>query len=122
MKNILTISEDYSLNNYFVSCSNLTNFHIITTFNYEEGIKLISEQYPDIVIIDLDICQEKSYLTLKKIRELTFNDQTLILLLYNKINQESCLRILELGISLFFQKKTKPEQLIRIVYNYLGYN
>lgn len=115
MKNILIINEDYTVNNYLFNCSNLTNFHVITTFNYEEGIKLISEQYPDIIITDLDISQQKKYLILKRIRELTFNEKTPIILLYNKINREICLKILEIGISLFFNKMIKSDTLINII-------
>ena len=115
MKNILIISEDCTLNNHLVNCSNLTNFHIITTFNYQEGIKLISEQYPDIIITDLDINQEKNYRNLKTIRELIFSQKILIILLYNQIYGESCLKIWELGISLFFNKMIKPNTLINII-------
>ncbi|WP_324281786.1 response regulator [Cyanobacterium aponinum UTEX 3222] len=115
MKNVLIITKDYHLINSLFQFSRLTNFHFITASNYSEGIKLIHEQYPDFIITDLDICQENNYLKLWLIRQLTYENKIPILLLYQRLDQDLCLKIWELGINLFIQKLAQPEQLIRML-------
>lgn len=115
MKNILIITEDFGLINRLFKFSQLTNFHLITASSYREGIKLINEQYADLIITDLDICQENNYTNLKIIRQLTFHRKTPILLLYYQLDRDLCFKIWELGISLFFQKMKNPEKLMRMV-------
>jgi DNA-binding response OmpR family regulator len=115
MKNILLIIDDFNLANNISKGSKLSNFHLIIASGYDEGIKLINDQYPDLIITDLDIKQGKNYYNLRTIRELTFYHHIPIILLYNHINQELCLRIWELGVSLFFNKMMNSDQLIKII-------
>lgn len=115
MRNVLIITKDYHLINSLFHFSQLTNFHFITAFNYSEGINLINEQYPDFIITDLDICQENNYLKLWLIRQLTYENKIPILLLYQRLDRDLCLKIWELGINLCIQKLAQPEQLIPLL-------
>ncbi|MBE9168892.1 response regulator [Pleurocapsales cyanobacterium LEGE 06147] len=115
MKNVLIIIEDVQLRYQLQNALRIQMFHIISTNNTWESIQLVQEQYPDLIATDLDVFQNSSYQVLKQLRELTFLNQTPILLLNNQTNKDFCLKIWQLGITLFLPKPVNLDLLIQII-------
>lgn len=115
MKNVLIIIEDIQLCYQLQNALRMKMFHTISTNNTWESIGLVQEQYPDLIVTDLDVFQNSSYQVLKQLRELTFLNQTPILLLNNQNNKDFCLKIWQLGITLFLPKPVNLDLLIKII-------
>jgi DNA-binding NarL/FixJ family response regulator len=115
MKNVLLIVDDVVLSNEIMNALRIDKFHPIAANNYREGIRLVESQYPDVIVTDLDVFQDQSYDLLKQIRELTTVNQIPIIILHEQINKEFCLKVFQLGLSLFLEKTAKTDVLIRMI-------
>jgi len=115
MKNILLIINDLSLCCKINKALRMKQFHLISTNNNWEGIRLVEEQYPEIIITDLNILQTDKYCLLRKLREITFFSDTPILLLNNQINKQFCLKAWRLGIDWYFPNTAELDLIIQSI-------
>lgn len=115
MRNILLIVDDVVLCNKIITFLRIENFHPIAANSYQEGIRLVESQYPDVIVTDLDVFQDESYNLLKKIRELTSLNNIPIIILHEPINKEFCLKVFQLGLSLFVEKTAQINVLTKMI-------
>lgn len=104
MKNILILVEDIPLRSKILEILRDKIFHTIYAKKTSEWLGLVKEQYPDLIITDLDPRDSESYEILENLRQLTFFKDTPIILLTKQIDREFCLQVWQLGISLYFLK------------------
>jgi len=69
MKNILIIDDDDIFRYSVCQFLRRNNFHVITAENALMGLDLAKEQYPDLIICNLDMPSLKRDDILKKLRE-----------------------------------------------------
>ncbi len=119
MKNVLLIIEDVNLRFQIRNTLSMKMFHPIAANNYVEAIQLAQEQYPEFIITDLNVFQKDKYEILKQLRELTFLNQTPILLLNNQIDRNFCLKVWQLGITLFLPKTLNLDLIVKLIYEEL---
>lgn len=84
MKNILVIEDNDHLR--FLLCKFLREnyFHVIEAENARFGVILAQEQYPDLIIYDLDIPAEYDYPLLEELQEDSNTREIPLILLISK--------------------------------------
>ncbi|MBR8827763.1 MAG: response regulator [Gomphosphaeria aponina SAG 52.96 = DSM 107014] len=116
MKNILILVDDVPLRSKILEVLNLEIFHTISAKKTSEWLGLVKEQYPDLIITDLDARDSESYELLKQFRQLTFFKDTPIILLTKQIEEEFCFQVWQLGISLYFLKTVDLYFLSQVIF------
>lgn len=99
MINILIIIKDDNLREKLRKSFYSLPFHLIESNNREEDIQLISEQYPELIITDLDGLTNDEYERLLQIRKITIDSPIKILNIGKQSSLDKCLKLWELGIT-----------------------
>ncbi|GAB4232455.1 MAG: hypothetical protein Kow0049_15430 [Stanieria sp.] len=115
MKNVLLVIKNAKLRFQIRNTLSMNMFHPIAANNYVEAIQLAQEQYPEFIITDLDVFQNDDYEILKQLRELTLLNQIPILLLNNQIDHNFCLKVWQLGITLFLPQPLNPDLIVKLI-------
>lgn len=115
MKNVLVIVNNVLLSREITNSLRMSNFHPIASNNYQEAMRLVESQYPDIIITDLDIWQEESYAILKQIHQFTLVSHLPIIILNDKLNNEFLLDLDKLNSVLFMERRLDTNTLVNMI-------
>ena len=104
MKNILVIEDDDHFR--FLVCKFLrkNNFHVIEAENPVVGMQLSQEQYPDLIICDLDLPDQNDYHILKKLQEDSRTGKIPLIFLIGKADEYHRVQARELGANIWLKK------------------
>lgn len=98
---------------------NLEGFEAVVAQDGEEGLKLINEQNPSAVLLDMILPKYSGSQLLEKLKEL--QKDVVIIALTNLANQEDAQRALSMGAKEYLVKAMHtPEEVVTIVKKHLA--
>ncbi|MDL2276990.1 response regulator [Parabacteroides sp. OttesenSCG-928-G07] len=114
---ILVAAKD--VNNYLLIQNHLKNFNLMHAGDSDEAIAMFMAYNPDIVLIDLDSPDSEiaDHSAIEEIRKTNPTIPVIALTPYSFAEDEE--RLKQLGYSDYIQKPIKPEQLKKVLGNYL---
>lgn len=116
MARIILIDDDQVLLKLYSTRLAADKHQVFTASNGEEGLQLVSQQIPDIILLDLLMPKLNGF---KFIEELKKNPQTKnipIIVFSSVANQEQVQRLNQLGVSTFLNKiDVTPTQLVNVI-------
>lgn len=115
MRNILLIDDNAHFR--FSVCKVLreNNFHVIEAENSYTSWHLAQEQYPDLILCDLDTPQINGYEVLKKLREDSITAKIPVIFLTSSTDDYYRLKALELGANLWIRKPVDIRDLLQTI-------
>lgn len=112
MKNILVIEEDDHFR--FLVCQFLreNNFHVIESENVLSGMQLSQEQYPDLIICDLDLTTENGDRILEQLHQDPTTGKIPFIFLLSKTDESHRQKARKLGANLWLKKPVSFSNLL----------
>jgi len=112
MKNILVIEDNDNLR--FLVCEFLReqNFHVIAAENTLIGMQLSQEQYPDLIIYDLDLPAQNGYQILEKLHEDPTTGKIPLIFLLSNTDESHRQQVRQLGVNLWLKKPIRFNDLL----------
>jgi len=116
---ILIVEDDKFLSKMYAQKFNLEGFEAVVAQDGEEGLKLINEQNPSAVLLDMILPKYSGSQLLEKLKEL--QKDVVIIALTNLANQEDAQRALSMGAKEYLVKAMHtPEEVVTIVKKHLA--
>lgn len=112
MKNILVIEDDDNLRFHVCQSLRKQNFHVIAAENTRVGMQLFQEQYPDLIICDLDLPEPDGYQILEKLQVDSTNGKIPVIFLISKTDEFHRQQARQLGANLWLKKPVKLNELL----------
>ncbi len=119
MKNILLILTDNQLKKQLKNTLRSSLIHVITANNQQEELHLIQEQYPDLIITDLNPLKISEYQRIKRIKEVSFLENIPLILLNKHDNLANYFKVWQLGINLYFSPSRDLDNLNKMIISLL---
>ncbi|MBO5208672.1 MAG: response regulator [Lachnospiraceae bacterium] len=121
MEKILLV-DDVATNLKCVSKSLKDKYHFITAKSGEEALKLIKEEKPDLILLDICMPDMDGYEVLKRIKAEKDGADVPVVFLTGESDIESEVKGRELGAVDFIRKPFMPSALIDSIQKVLGQN
>jgi CheY-like chemotaxis protein len=115
MRNILLIDDNAHFRFSLCKILRENKFHVIEAENGYTGLQLAQEQYPDLILCDLDRPQINGYEVLKKLREHSITAKIPVILLTSSTDDYYRLKALELGANLWILKPVDIHNLLQAI-------
>ena len=118
-KKILIIEDSGLISNMIADILKSENYDVITANSGEEGLLKVSEEKPDLVLLDVILPEMDGFEVCKILRTDEGNNLMPIIILTSQINEDDKLKGLELGADDYIIKPFNPRELISRVRNTL---
>ncbi len=116
---ILIVEDDKFLSKMYAQKFNLEGFEALVAQDGEEGLRIISEQSPSAVLLDMILPKYSGGQVLEKLKELQKN--VIIIALTNLANQADAQHALSMGAKEYLVKAMHtPEEVVEIVKRHLA--
>ena len=116
---ILIVEDDKYLSKMYARKFELEGFIAIVAQDGEEGLRIINEQNPSIILLDMILPKYSGGQVLEKLKEL--QKDFIIIALTNLANQEDAQRALSMGAKEYLVKAMHtPEEVVEIVKRHLA--
>lgn len=101
---ILLIEDDKAMQRVFADKLSKQNIQILIAGNQEKALKIINEEKPDAVLLDVDLSGKDGFEILEKIRSDSELKDILVLILTNSDSNEDIIKAKDLGADDFLLK------------------
>jgi len=116
---ILIVEDDRFLSKMYAQKFKIEGFEVIIAQDGEQGLKYISEQNPQAVLLDMILPKYSGGQLLEKLKEMQKN--VVIIALTNLANQEDAQRAIAMGVKEYLVKAMHtPEEVVNIVKKHLA--
>jgi len=121
MAKVLLIDDDTVLLKLYSTRLKASGHDLATALNGEEGLRLLAQFHPDIVILDLLMPKINGFTFIDTIRKHPLYTSTKIIVFSSVANQEQISRLKSMGIKTYLNKiDTSPTELVTIIQRELG--
>ena len=121
MAKILLIDDDAVLLKLYSTRLANDNHEISTASNGEEGLRLIQDNKPDVIILDLLMPKMNGFKFLETIKKNEISAQIPIIVFSSVANNEQIQRLNQLGVTIYLNKiDTTPTQLVSVIESQLN--
>lgn len=121
MAKVLLIDDDTVLLKLYSTRLKASGHDLATAVNGEEGLRLLAQFHPDIVILDLLMPKINGFTFIDSIKKHPTYASTKIIVFSSVANQEQISRLKTLGIKIYLNKiDTSPTELVNIIHRELG--
>lgn len=118
---IIIVEDDKFLRDLLVSKLEMEGFETITAVNGQEGLDLIKQEMPQIVLLDLVLPEIDGFEVLRQIKEDVQTNKIPVIILSNLGQQEEIERCLKMGAADYMIKAHfTPEEIVGKIKKVLG--
>ncbi len=104
MKKICIVEDEVNIAEMYKTLFKQEGYEVRCAYDGEEGLKLIEEFKPDLVLLDLMLPKINGFDVLKKLKCRKLNDKMAICVLSNLDQHEDMERVFDLGAHHYFVK------------------
>ena len=115
---VLIVEDSVSARHFVKSCLADRNLELIEAPDGRQGLAMLSEQCPDLVLLDLTMPVMDGFEALPKMKQLA--PETPVVVLTADVQKRTVDRITDLGADLFLKKPPKKQLLLEAVERFLG--
>jgi len=116
VKLVCVIDDDDNIREIYSAKLNAEGFEVISAANGEEGIKLIREKKPNIILLDLLMPVKNGFDVLEEMKEDVAIASIPVVILSNLDNEQSLRTVGEFGTRFYLVKSlTSPQKIVNIV-------
>lgn len=117
MKRICIIEDEKNIAEMYKVLFEQEGYEVRCAYDGEEGLKLIKEFKPDLVLLDLMLPKINGFDVLKKLKCQRLNDRMVVCVLSNLDQRDDMERVFELGANHYFVKShITPRKLMDRLY------
>ena len=122
MKKILVVDDEPSLQEMLKDILSLADFSVVTANDGKDGLKMVYEQSPDLVIMDCSMPVMDGYEMLERMRQDPMLMHKPVIMLSVRNSEYDEIRGLKLGVDDYITKPFDPEELLVKVHALLNEN
>src|SRR5438105_741208 len=114
--NIVIIEDDYAISTMYRTKFELVGYGVSVAYNGKEGLALIKDCNPDLVLLDIRMPVMSGDVMLQKLRETTWGSSIRIVILTNISKDEAPMSLRMLNVDRYIVKAHHtPSQVVSVV-------